>query len=86
MYWEAKLLISKNNEFDDVEKQIIAIKEKCSNWGYRTVHAYLRKEGTLINHKRTRRIIQDHGLQASCFSHKSCKFSTYKGTFRKSGS
>ena len=83
MYWQTKILNPKYNELDDVEKQIIAIKEKYPNWGYRTVHAYLRKEGILINHKRTQRIIQEHGLQATCYSRKSRKFSTYKGNVGK---
>ncbi len=43
----------------------------------------MRKEEILINHKRTQRIIQDHELQGTCYSHKSRKISTYKGTVGK---
>ena len=49
---------------DDVEllARIKEIREKKPRWGYKRVHAKLRKEGFLVNHKRTERIWHDYGF------------------------
>ena len=44
---------------------IECIKEICAEWpfyGYRRVTAQLRAEGTLVNHKKVMRLMQEHGL------------------------
>jgi putative transposase len=43
-----------------------AIKEICQTrvlYGYRRVHVLIRREGWMINHKKTRRIYRELGLQ-----------------------
>jgi putative transposase len=49
---------------DDVEllERIREIREKKPRWGYKRVHAKLRKEGFLVNHKRVERIWQEYGF------------------------
>jgi transposase InsO family protein len=49
---------------DDVElvERIKEIREKKPRWGYKRVHAKLRKEGFLVNHKRVERIWRDNGF------------------------
>ena len=49
---------------DDVEllERIKEIREKKSRWGYRRVHAKLRSEGFVVNHKRIERIWREHGF------------------------
>ena len=52
---------------DDVEliERIKEIREKKPRWGYKRVHAKLRKEGFPVNHKRTERIWRDYGFTLS---------------------
>lgn len=47
----------------DLEKRIKEICETRVQYGYRRVHVLLRREGWLINLKRTRRIYRELGLQ-----------------------
>jgi putative transposase len=52
---------------DDVEllERIKEIREKKPRWGYKRVHAKLRKEGFPVNHKRVERIWRDYGFTLS---------------------
>jgi len=52
---------------DDVEllERIKEIREKKPRWGYKRVHAKLRKEGFVVNHKRVERIWRDYGFTLS---------------------
>ena len=47
----------------DIEKRIKEICETRIRYGYRRVHVLLRREGWMINMKRTRRIYAELGLQ-----------------------
>jgi transposase InsO family protein len=49
---------------DDVEllERIREVREKKPRWGYKRVHAKLRKEGFVVNHKRLERIWQEYGF------------------------
>jgi transposase InsO family protein len=49
---------------DDVAlvERIKEIREKKPRWGYKRVHAKLRKEGFVVNHKRVERIWRDNGF------------------------
>lgn len=49
---------------DDVEllERMKEIREKKPRWGAKRVHARLRKEGFVVNHKRVERIWRDHGF------------------------
>ena len=49
---------------DDVEllERIKEIRGKKPRWGYKRVHAKLRKEGFTVNHKRVERIWQEYGF------------------------
>jgi putative transposase len=51
----------------DVEliEHIKEIREKKPRWGYKRVHAKLRKEGFPVNHKRVERIWRDYGFTLS---------------------
>ena len=83
MYWQSQILHPLAKQTDEIENRIIEIKDKYPNWGYRPVHALLRQEGYTVNHKKTQRIIQKHGLQSTCYGRKSRAFSTYKGQVGK---
>jgi putative transposase len=52
---------------EDVEliERIKEIRGKKPRWGYKRVHAKLRKEGFIVNHKRVERIWRDHGFTLS---------------------
>ena len=46
-----------------LEKRIREICETRVRYGYRRVHVLLRREGWMVNQKRTRRIYRELGLQ-----------------------
>lgn len=47
----------------DLELRIKDICQTCKRFGYRRVHVLLCREGWMVNHKRTRRISREVGLQ-----------------------
>ena len=65
------------------EEKIIAIRKEHKDYGYRRIHAVLRKQGFNVNKKRVQRIIQKLGLQVTSFTRKSRKYSSYKGNVGK---
>ena len=52
---------------DNVElvERIKEIRKKKPRWGYKRVHAKLRKEGLVVNHKRVERMWRDYGFTLS---------------------
>lgn len=77
MYWQARLdRVDKDRE---VKKEILKIRKKHKNYGYRRVHAELRKQGLKINRKKTQRIDQGLNLQVSSYGRKHRKYNSYKG-------
>ena len=44
--------------------QIVEIHLKCPCYGYRRIHAQLKREGILVNRKRAQRLMQEAGLHA----------------------
>ena len=46
-----------------LRKRIREIAETRMRYGYRRIHVLLRREGWQINHKRTRRLYREEGLQ-----------------------
>lgn len=43
-------------------ERIKEVRKKKPRWGYKRVHAKLRKEGFPVNHKRIERVRQDDGF------------------------
>ena len=46
-----------------IVKAITAICEEFENYGWRRVRAELRHRGLIVNHKKIRRLMREHGLQ-----------------------
>jgi putative transposase len=46
-----------------LQKRIRALSEARVRYGYRRIHVLLRREGWMINHKRTQRLYREEGLQ-----------------------
>lgn len=82
MYWQKRF--NEKNADEDIEKLIKEITEKNSgNYGYRRIDLELRKRGYIVNHKKILRITNKLSITCTKFTHKSRKFSTYKGTIGK---
>ena len=81
MYWQKQF--DRVNPNQELEEKIIAIRKKHKDYGYRRIHAVLRKQGFNVNKKRVQRIIQKLGLQVTSFTRKSRKYSSYKGNVGK---
>ena len=81
MYWQKRF--DRVNPNQELEEKIIAIRKEHKDYGYRRIHAVLRKQGFNVNKKRVQRIIQKLGLQVTSFTRKSRKYSSYNGNVGK---
>ena len=53
----------KSNNSEDARKRLRELAEARRRWGYRRMHEILRREGLVINHKRTARLYREENLQ-----------------------
>lgn len=53
--------IAKRGEAVEVVERVKEIRGKKARWGYRRVHAKLRSEGFIVNHKKIERIWKEYG-------------------------
>lgn len=67
----------------DLEEKIKTIRSMHPNYGYRRIHALLRRDNLLINKKKVQRLVQKLCIQVKNFSRRSRKYSSYKGTVGK---
>ena len=50
-------------EEDKLRRRLRAIARAHPRWGWKTAHRLLRREGWVINHKRTQRLWREEGLR-----------------------
>lgn len=81
MYWQKRF--DRQDKDKPFEEQIKEIRKDNPNYGYRRIHAMLRRLGVLINKKKVQRLIQKLKLQVTSFTRKSRKYNSYKGTVGK---
>lgn len=81
MYWQKRF--DRNDKDKVFEEQIKKIRKDNPNYGYRRIHAMLRRLGVLINKKKVQRLVQKLKLQVTNFARKSRKYYSYKGTVGK---
>ena len=81
MYWQKRF--DRENPNKELEDKILEIHNEHKDFGYRRMHAMLRKSGYVVNKKRVQRIMQKYGLQVTSFTRKSRKYSSYKGNVGK---
>ena len=78
MYWQKKF--AQPEVPDEREQIILAIREEHKDYGYRRLWAQMRNLGYKINHKAVQRIVQKLGLQVHSFTHRTRKYSSYRGS------
>lgn len=77
MYWQKRFdRVDPNKE---LENKILEIHNEHKDFGYRRMHAFLRKQGYMVNKKKVQRIMQKLGLQVTSFTRKSRRYNSYKG-------
>lgn len=81
MYWQKRF--NRKDKDKSLEEQIKNIRKDNPNYGYRRIHAILRRMGVLINKKKVQRLVQKLRLQVTNFTRKSRKYNSYKGTVGK---
>ena len=81
MYWQKRFDRESPNK--ELEDKILEIHSDNKDFGYRRMHAMLRKQGYVVNKKRVQRIMQKLGLQVTSFTRKSRKYNSYKGKVGK---
>jgi putative transposase len=78
-YWDRKL--DEENPDKELKDLIQSIyDEHNGNYGYRRIEEELRNRGHIVNHKKVLRIMREHGILCTKYSHKSRKYRAYKGT------
>lgn len=81
MYWQARF--DRADKDEDIKRELVALREQHPNYGYRRLHACLKKMGYLINIKRVQRLIQQLQLQVKNFTRRSRKYYSYRGEVGK---
>lgn len=77
MYWQKRFdRVDPNKE---LENKILELHTEHKDFGYRRMHAILRKQGYLVNKKKVQRIMQKLGIQVTSFTRKSRRYNSYKG-------
>ena len=61
MYWQKRF--DRENPNKELEDKILEIHSDNKDFGYRRIHAMLRKQGYVVNKKRVQRIMQKLFLQ-----------------------
>ena len=77
MYWQKRF--DRQNPDKELEENMLEIREKHKDYGYRRMLGELRKEGYVVNKKKVQRIMKKLGLQVTSFTRKSRRYSSYKG-------
>ena len=81
MYWQKRF--DRENPDEALEKEIFEIRKEHKDFGYRRIQGELGNRGFKVNKKKVQRIVQKLGLQVTSFTHKSRKYSSYKGKVGK---
>ena len=68
MYWQKRF--DRENPNKELEDKILEIHSDNKDFGYRRIHAMLRKQGYVVNKKRVQRIMQKLGIQVTSFTQK----------------
>ena len=82
MYWQKRF--DRENPDEELEKEILEIRTEHKDFGYRRIHGELTTNRNIhVNKKKVQRIVQKLCLQVTSFTHKSRKYSSYKGKVGK---
>lgn len=82
MYWQKRF--DRENPDEALEQEILDIRKKNKDYGYRRIHGELASNRNIhVNKKKVQRIVKKLGLQVTSFTHKSRKYSSYKGKVGK---
>jgi transposase InsO family protein len=81
MYWQKRF--DRENPDEAIEKEILNIREEHKDFGYRRIKGELGNRGFKVNKKKVQRIVRKLGLQVTSFTHKSRKYSSYRGKVGK---
>lgn len=81
MYWKERF--DRENPDEELEKEILDIRKEHKDFDYRRIHGELSNRGIKVNKKKVQRLVQKLKLQVTSFTHKSRKYSSYKGKVGK---
>jgi len=77
MYWQKRF--DREDPDREIEAKLLEIRKSNKDYGYRRMLGELHNQGYVINKKKVQRIMQKLGLQVTSFTHRSRKYSSYKG-------
>lgn len=77
-YYQLECL-NRPNKDEALKEEILDIRQAHENYGYRRVHAELRRRGYTVNKKKVQRLMKEMNLQVTSFTRKSRKYNSYQG-------
>ncbi len=77
MYWQKRK--DRRDPDTELKEEIQAIREENKDYGYRRIYGELRNRGKTVNKKKVQRLVQVLHLQVTSFTHRSRRYSSYKG-------
>ncbi len=77
MYWQKRM--DRRDPDTELKEEIQSIREGNKDYGYRRIYGELRNRGKTVNKKKVQRLVQELHLQVTSFTHRSRKYSSYKG-------
>ena len=81
MYWQKQF--ERENPDEELEQEILKIRQEHKDFGYRRIQGELKNRGYKVNKKKVQRIVKKLGIQVTSFTHKSRKYSSYRGKVGK---
>ena len=77
MYWQKRM--DQGDPDAELKEEMLMIREENKNYGYRRICGELKNRGRVVNKKKVQRLMQELHLQVTSFTHRSRRYSSYKG-------
>ena len=77
MYWQKRM--DQKDPDAELKEEMLMIREENKNYGYRRICGELKNRGRVVNKKKVQRLMQELHLQVTSFTHRSRRYSSYKG-------
>ena len=81
MYWQKRL--NRKDPDEELKAEMLSIREENKDYGYRRIYGELKNRGKGVNKKKVQRLVQELHLQVTSFTHRSRRYSSYKGKVGK---
>lgn len=74
MYWQKRF--NREDPDKELKDQLLSIREKHKDYGYRRIQKELARQGQIVNHKKIQRLMKELEICVTSFTRKSRKYSS----------